>query len=306
MPRSRCVASAGGVATGCARANAEATAESGDAAIVPGNPAASSLIARIESKDESTVMPPPKSHKRLSALQKERLKRWIAEGAKYELHWAFAAVEPVALPAVNLSDWVRTPIDRFILARLEQSQLTPSPEADHATLLRRLSLDLTGLPPTLQDIEQFMNDRSTDAYERAVDRLLRSPHYGERLAVDWLDAARFADTNGYQVDRDRETSAWRDWVMAHSTTTCTFDQFTIEQLAGDLLPNATLAQRIATGFHRNHMMNEEGGIIPTSSWPNTRRIASRQRRRSGWDKPLTALAVTITSLTRSRSEISTV
>jgi hypothetical protein len=237
-------------------------AESGDIAIVPGKPSESTLVVRIESTDTADVMPPPKSHKRLSALQKERLKRWIAEGAKYESHWAFAPIEHVALPTVKRADWVRTPIDRFVLARLEQAQLAPSPEADRATILRRVALDLTGLPPTLADVEQFLNDKAADAYERAVDRLLLSPHYGERMAVDWLDAARFADTNGYQVDRDRETSAWRDWVIRAFNDNLPFDQFTIEQLAGDLLPNATVQQRIATGFHRNHMMNEEGGIIP--------------------------------------------
>ena len=171
-------------------------------------------------------------------------------------------IERPMVPPVEQTRWPRNTVDRFVLARLEALKLRPSPEADRPTLIRRLSLDLLGLPPTPAEVEAFVSDDSPQAYERLVDRLLRSEHYGERMAVDWLDAARFADSNGYQVDRDREMYAWRDWVIRAFNSNLPFDQFTIEQIAGDLLPQATLEQRIATGFHRNHMMNEEGGVIP--------------------------------------------
>ena len=231
-------------------------------AIVPGDPERSDLWLRVISNDEDEQMPPRESHKKLSALQKETLKRWISEGARYETHWAFVPPWRPALPAVKSDDWPRNGIDRFVLARLEQGGLAPSPAADRATLIRRVTLDLTGLPPTPAEVAAFVADQSPEAYERVVERLLRSPHYGERMAVDWLDAARYADTNGYQVDRDREVWAWRDWVIDAFNANKPFDQFTLEQLAGDLLPHPTLAQRIATGFNRNHMINEEGGIIP--------------------------------------------
>jgi hypothetical protein len=165
------------------------------------------------------------------------------------------------LPPVEHAAWSENPIDRFILARLEAEGLSPAAEADRSTLIRRLALDLTGLPPSRAEAEAFLADPSPDAYDKLVDRFLASPHYGERMAVDWLDAARYADTNGYQVDRDRENWPWRDWVIAAFNDNLPFDRFTVHQLAGDLLPNPTRAQRIATGFHRNHMLNEEGGII---------------------------------------------
>jgi len=168
---------------------------------------------------------------------------------------------PVKPPGVNRTDWPRNDLDRFVLARLENEGLAPSVEAAKEALLRRVSLDLTGLPPTLAEVDAFLADSSDTAYEKVVDRLLKSSRYGERMAVDWLDAARFADSNGYQVDRDRELWPWRDWVIKAFNDNKRFDEFTIEQLAGDLLPGATVDQRIATGFHRNHMMNEEGGII---------------------------------------------
>jgi len=240
---------------------AQATTDSGRAAIVPGKPEASELVARILAGDPDTVMPPPESTKSLSAEQKEMLRRWIAAGAAYEPHWAYLAPVRPAPPAVTRGDWPRNDIDRFILARLEKEGLSPSPEADRSTLIRRVSLDLTGLPPTRAEAEAFLADTAADAYETLVDRLLASPHYGERMAIDWLDAARYADTNGYQVDRDRENWPWRDWVIAAFNDNMPFDRFTVEQLAGDLLPEPTRAQRIATGFHRNHMLNEEGGII---------------------------------------------
>lgn len=236
-------------------------AESGDTAIVPGRPEQSQLIVRILSDDRDEKMPPPKASKILTPQQKETLKRWIAEGAQYETHWAYAPLAPVDLPAVKDMSWARAGLDRFILARLEKEGLRPSPQADKATLIRRVSLDLTGLPPTPEEVQAFLADGSLQAYEKVVDRLLHSPHYGERMAVDWLDAARFADSNGYQVDRDREMYGWRDWVIRAFNDNKPFDQFTVEQIAGDLLPGATLDQRVATGFHRNHMINEEGGVL---------------------------------------------
>ncbi|MBC7819131.1 MAG: DUF1549 domain-containing protein, partial [Planctomycetaceae bacterium] len=243
------------------REEALKAAESGDVAIVPGDLNKSRLWARINSEDEAEVMPPPKTSKRLTAAQKGKLRQWIEQGAKYEPHWSFLPLAPGAMPAVKRGDWSRNDLDRFILARLESEGLTPSPEATKETLIRRVSLDLTGLPPTLAEVDAFLVDDSEQAYEKVVERLLKSPRYGERMAVDWLDAARYADSNGYQVDRDRELWAWRDWVIRAFNDNMPFDQFTIEQIAGDLLPDATRDQRIATGFHRNHMMNEEGGII---------------------------------------------
>ncbi|MFO1023184.1 MAG: PSD1 and planctomycete cytochrome C domain-containing protein [Planctomycetales bacterium] len=252
-------------------------AESGEPAILPGKPDASELVRRIFATEKAEVMPPPAVHKELTAAQKEILKRWVAEGANYEPHWALIAPVRSELPEVKKKEWVRNGVDAFILARLEQEGLQPSPDADWVTLFRRLSLDLTGLPPRVNDVRQFEKEIAAaeaqpngskrggpvdQVYERWVNRFLDSPHYGERMAVDWMDAARYADSNGYQVDRDRETYAWRDWVINAFNKNMPFDQFTIEQIAGDLLPEATLEQRVATGFHRNHMLNEEGGIIP--------------------------------------------
>lgn len=248
--------------------SAFAAAESGAVAIVPGDPGRSELVARILSDDPDLQMPPAEADKPLSAEQKQTLQRWIEEGAEYEAHWALIPPVRSTLPTVSDKDWGRNETDAFILARLERESLQPSPPAELPILIRRLSLDLTGLPPAPAEVAAFVEEmseagESTDAtYRRWVDRFLDSPHYGERMAVDWLDAARFADTNGYQVDRDRDMSAWRDWVINAFNANLPFDQFTIEQIAGDLLPDATLEQRIATGFNRNHMLNEEGGVIP--------------------------------------------
>ncbi|MFN6053861.1 MAG: DUF1549 domain-containing protein, partial [Planctomycetia bacterium] len=206
-------------------------------------------------------MPPPKTNKTLTVSEKQIIKKWIDQGAKYEQHWSFVPLVPVKVPEIRHSKWTRNPIDHFILARLEKEGIGASPEATRESLIRRLSLDLTGLPPTIAEVDAFVADTSEKAYENVVDRLLKSPRYGERMAVDWLDAARFADSNGYQVDRDRELWPWRDWVIRAFNENKPFDQFTIEQLAGDLLPNATTDQKIATGFNRNHMLNEEGGVI---------------------------------------------
>ena len=237
-------------------------AKSGNFPIVPGKPEQSEIIRRLFTEDADDRMPPEKLHKPLTTEQKELFRRWIAEGAEYRDHWAFIKPTPVEPPKVKHSRWSKTPVDLFILAQLEQKKLTPSREAERRTLIRRVSLDLTGIPPTPAEVEAFLADRSQYAYEKLVDRLLASPRYGERMAQDWLDAARFADSNGYQVDRDREMWAWREWVIKAFNRNLPFDQFTIEQLAGDLLPYPTLDQKIATGFNRNGMINEEGGIIP--------------------------------------------
>jgi len=235
----------------------------GYAAIEPGCSDCSVLISRIQSQDPEEQMPPPEANKALTETQKNLLRQWVDAGAEYEGHWAWTPPRREALPRLTQhSDWPRNEVDHFMLQRLLDENLTPSPEADRTTLIRRVTLDLTGLPPTLAEVDAFLADDSPDAFEKVVDRLLDSPHYGERMAVDWLDAARYADTNGYQVDRDREMFAWRDWVIDAFNQNMPFDVFTVEQLAGDLLPDPTLQQRIATGFHRNHMMNEEGGIIP--------------------------------------------
>jgi hypothetical protein len=245
------------------RAEATKRTKSGIVPIVPGQPDKSEIIRRIFTEDADERMPPAEIHKALSADQKELLRRWIAEGAQYQDHWAFLPpVTAVPTPKVAQSYWPKTPVDRFILAQLEKHKLKPSPPADKRTLIRRLAFDLTGLPPAVTEINAFLADRSPQAYEKVVDRLLASPRYGERMAQEWLDAARFADSNGYQVDRDREMWGWRQWVIEAFNRNLRFDQFTVEQLAGDLLPKSTLDQKIATGFHRNHMINEETGIVP--------------------------------------------
>jgi mono/diheme cytochrome c family protein len=233
--------------------------KSGDTAIVPGDPAKSSLVARIITQDEDEVMPPPKTGKKLSADQVELLKRWIAQGANWKIHWSYIKPERPALPPVSSKKWPRNEIDRFILARLDQEKLKPAPEAAKETLIRRASLDLTGLPPSVAEVESFLADKRSDAYERLVDRLLASPQYGERWARPWLDQARYADSNGYEKDDRRTMWPYRDWVIHALNQDMAFDQFTVEQLAGDLLPNATREQKIATGFHRNTMVNTEGG-----------------------------------------------
>ena len=238
----------------------EAALEAG--AVVPGEPGASTLLERVHSSDPDILMPPPDSNRQLSAEQKQLLERWIAEGGVYEPHWAFLAPVRPPLPEVAEQDWPRNPIDQFVLAKLEAAGLQPSPEADRATLIRRLSLDLIGLPPTLAEVDAFVADDDPNAYEQLVDRLLASPHYGERMALPWLDAARYADSNGFQQDGDTWQWIWRDWVVAALNADMPFDQFSIEQLAGDLLPDATEEQKIASGFNRNHLLNGEGGAIP--------------------------------------------
>ncbi len=231
-------------------------------AVTPGNAAASKLIQRVTSSSKALRMPPLYAGAEpLPANQIALLREWIGQGARYETHWAFRAPARPPLPSVSNRAWARTPVDAFALARLDREKLTPSGEAPRAILLRRAALDITGLPPTLAELDAFLADRSPRAYEAAVDRLLDSPGFGERMASDWLDGARYADTHGYQVDPQKEMWAWRDWVIRAFNANMPFDRFTVEQIAGDLLPNATLDQRIASGFHRNHRINTEAGSI---------------------------------------------
>jgi hypothetical protein len=236
--------------------------KSGQCIIVPGQPDESELIRRIGAAAEHEVMPPPGAKNPLSQRDKQVLRRWIEAGAEYKQHWAFVPPRQAPLPHVQQAGWPLNEIDFFVLARMEAAGLRPMPPADRPKLVRRLYLDLIGLPPTPSEADAFLNDRSADAYEKVVDGLLASPHYGERWARRWLDLARYADTNGYEKDRVRSIWPYRDWVIAALNRDLPFDQFTIEQIAGDLLPGATPEQRIATGFHRNTMLNEEGGIDP--------------------------------------------
>ncbi len=231
-------------------------------AIAPGKPDDSELIARIFAEDVKERMPPAATRKKLTAAQKEALKKWIASGAEYQPHWSLIAAQRPPVPAVNNAKWGRNPIDNFILAELQKRGLTPMPEADRRTLARRLSLDLIGLPPDPADVEAFVKDKSPDAYERYVDRLLKSPHWGEHRGRYWLDYARYADSHGIHFDNFREMWSYRDWVIHAFNKNMPFDQFTVEQLAGDLLPKRTLDQQIATGFSRCNITSNEGGLIP--------------------------------------------
>ena len=226
-------------------------------AFVPGDAGASELIKRLASTDSDEVMPPPDSHRTLTAAQKEILKRWIAEGAEYKEHWAFVTPVRPALPG----NGEKHPVDAFVVEKLTRAGLTLSPEAPKATLLRRLSLDLTGLPPTPEETAAFLADQSPDAYEKQVDRLMASPHYGERMALPWLDASRYADSNGFQQDGDTFQWVWRDWLVKNLNADKPFDRLSTEMLAGDLLPGAGLEEKIATAFNRNHILNGEGGNI---------------------------------------------
>ena len=233
----------------------------GQALIAAGNPGESELFQRITHADPEERMPPADFGRALTAAEVETLRRWIEQGAQWEKHWAFIAPNRPAVPAARGSAWPRGAIDQFILAKLRESGLRPSPEVDRETLLRRVTFDLTGLPPSPAEIDAFLSDASPRAYEVVVDRLLASPRYGERMAIDWLDAARYADSHGYSLDRRRVMWPWRDWVIAAFNDNMPFDQFATEQLAGDLLSGATLAQKVATGFNRNHSIQSEGGVI---------------------------------------------
>jgi hypothetical protein len=238
-----------------------AETESGARAIVPGKPAESELIARIESQDPEQRMPPKSSGKQLTPEQIAVLRRWVEQGAPWTRHWAFKPPVKPALPAVNDAAWPINPVDRFILERLEEEGLRPEPEAGRTQLIRRVTLDLTGLPPTPEEVDAFLADKSARAYERAVDRLLDSPRYGEHMARFWLDAARYGDTHGLHLDNYREIWPYRDWVIRAFNQNKPFDQFIVEQLAGDLLPNSTLDQIVATGYNRCHVSTNEGGSI---------------------------------------------
>lgn len=246
----------------------QAVLESGTVAIKPGEPDQSELIRRITSVDHTLAMPPAESGKQLTQQQVATLKTWIAQGAQYEKHWSFSSPtkpEPPETAVAQDSASATYPIDKFILARLSVAGLAASPLADPVTLLRRVSLDLTGLPPSLVEIDEFLAASEQDpdrAYQNLIDRLLQSPAYGERWGRWWLDQARYADSNGYSVDAPRQIWKYRDWVINALNNDMPFDQFTVEQLAGDLLPNATISQQIATGFHRNTQINQEGGIDP--------------------------------------------
>lgn len=257
------------------RDDALAPADSGSLAVVPGKPDESELLRRILTADDDLRMPPPAFPKSLTASEKQTLKRWIAEGAQYEGHWAFIAPQRPQVPAMpqlagnpidgplqdTFKQWSTNPIDRFLLARLQLEGLQPNRQADKTTLIRRAALDLTGLPPTPAQVDKFLADDSAEAYEHMLDDLFASTHYGERMAIAWLDYARYADSNGFQSDGSRDLWAWRDWVISAYNRNLPFDQFTVEQLAGDMLPNATTDQIIATGFNRNHRLNGEGGRI---------------------------------------------
>ena len=230
--------------------------------VVPGKPKESALIERVTSADPDAVMPPPSLKRKLSPQQIDALTRWVEQGAKWSTHWAFDPVTKPGVPTgLKNQQWVKNPIDAFVLSRLAREGLSPAAPADKERLLRRVTLDLTGLPPTLAEIDAFLNDAAPNAYEKVVDRLLASPRYGERMAGEWLDLARFADTHGYQMDRTRPVWPYRDWVISAYNRNLPFDDFATWQLAGDLLPSATKEQRLATAFNRLHMQNEEGGIV---------------------------------------------
>jgi hypothetical protein len=249
--------------------------------VVPGKSGESEVMKRLVATDSEEVMPPPKSNKRLTAAQIDTIKRWIDQGAVWGEHWSFVRPERPAVPAIkNTQFTIHNPIDNFVLARLEASGLKPSPAVDKERLIRRATLDLTGFPPTLEEVDAFLKDDSPQAYEKVVDRLLASQRFGERMAWDWLDAARYADSNGYQGDGERTMWPWRDWVVRAFNDNLPYDQFTVWQLAGDLLPNPTKEQILATGFNRNHMINGEGG-----------RIAEENRIEYGFDQTETTATI---------------
>ena len=240
---------------------ATAKLESGARAIVPGDLKASAMVGRIRSHDPEEIMPPAKLNRPLTDAERDILIRWIEQGAVYERHWAFVAPKKHEPPAVKDAGWCKDDIDRFVLGKLEKEKLSPNPEADRATLLRRAALTLTGLPPSPEQVQAFIGDAAPDAYEKQVDALLASPRYGERLAQDWLDVARFADTYGYQSDLACFVWPWRDWVINAFNSNLSYDKFATWQIAGDLLPEATQDQRLATMFNRLHRQTQEGGSI---------------------------------------------
>ena len=244
-------------------AYAALTETKGAFAIIPGNPDASELYKRVATDDTSFIMPPPDAHVgTLTPREVELIKRWIKQGAPYETHWAFSPPRKPAIPEVKDKQWVKNEIDNFTLAKMEEAGLDPNEEADKERLLKRAALDITGLPPTVEQMDQFMNDATPQAYEKMIDRLLQTPQYGEKMAVHWLDVARYADSYGYQDDNVRTQWPWRDWVIHAFNKNMPYDQFLTWQIAGDMLPGANAEQKLATGFFRNHKYTEEGGVIP--------------------------------------------
>ncbi len=272
----------------------------GVTAIKPGDLKSSEVWQRITSTDPDVQMPPPKANLKLTDADKAKLKAWIEQGAKYAGHWSFIPPQrpPVPAGATNA-------IDALVRQRLTEEGLKPSPEADRATLIRRVSLDLTGLPPSASEVEAFMNDKSPLAYEQLVDRLLKSPHFGERLALEWLDAARYADTNGFSIDGGRSMWLWRDWVIQAFNDNKPYDRFLVEQLAGDLLPNRTEAELIATGFQRNNMVTHEGGTIPEENLVNYNADRVKTLGESVLGLTLVVRSATTTSSIRSSKKITT-
>ena len=228
--------------------------------IIPGDPEHSDVFLRIASSDTGYVMPPPGSNLKLSGYEIELIKKWIKQGAKYQKHWAFSSVQKPELPEADQS-WVKNEIDNFIYSKIEEADLEPNPEADKASLIKRLAFDLTGLPPTLEEQDAFMQDASPESYEKLVDHYLKSKHYGEKMAANWLDVARYADTHGYQDDGLRTMWPWRDWVIHAFNSNYTYDKFLTWQLAGDLIDNPSKESILATGFNRNHKITQEGGVI---------------------------------------------
>ena len=235
---------------------------SGETAIVPGDLATSELYRRLTTDDADDRMPPAEAQKHPKPEHIDLLRRWIEQGARWEKHWSFVPPQRSALPAVAKPDWPRNDIDRFILQKVEGEGFEPAPEAEREKLIRRLTFDLTGLPPAIDEVDAFVDDASSDAYAKVVDRLLTSPRYGEHMARQWLDLARYADTNGYHIDNERQMWRWRDWVIDAFNTNMPFNRFSVEQLAGDLIPDAGTSEKLASGFNRNHMINFEGGAIP--------------------------------------------
>ncbi|MCE6991321.1 PSD1 and planctomycete cytochrome C domain-containing protein [Dyadobacter sp. CY323] len=231
-------------------------------ALIAGKPELSQVYLRITTEDTALKMPPPASNLKLSQREVDLIEKWIKQGAKYEKHWAFVAPKKPAVPEVDREDWPKNEIDHFVLEKQEQKGLEPNGEADKERLLKRLSLDLNGLPPTLKMMDEFIADKSANAYEKMVDQLLKNPSYGEKMAIHWLDLARYADSHGYQDDGYRTQWPWRDWVIHAFNKNMHYNDFVTWQLAGDLMPNSTKEQLLATGFNRNHKITEEGGVIP--------------------------------------------
>ncbi|MES2810628.1 MAG: PSD1 and planctomycete cytochrome C domain-containing protein [Bacteroidota bacterium] len=231
-------------------------------ALVAGDPSLSEVFLRVSTEDSTMMMPPPASNlKRLTSFEQDLIKKWIKQGAKYEKHWAFIPPKKATIPTVKETEWPKNEIDYFVLSNLEKKGLTPNQEADKERLLKRVSLDLTGLPPSLEMMDKFLADNSANAYEKVVDQLMKQPAYGEKMALQWLDVARYADSHGYQDDNYRSAWPWRDWVIHAFNNNYTYDKFITWQLAGDLMPNYNKEQLLATGFNRNHKMTEEGGVI---------------------------------------------